>query len=130
MQVFNQNLQLAQNVHQMYNEKYGFETGLEVGGGRLRLPPFEQMAEDAFTQFMQNQNVGVIVRVNAYQTAFRFSEALPLAPRTYRRWEQAVSAELPATGIDPAIAIPAPPNVVESVEGADEQQGGDTVERQ
>ncbi|MEM9914987.1 MAG: hypothetical protein AAF911_08500 [Planctomycetota bacterium] len=130
LQVFEQNMQLAQNVHRMYNEKYDYETGLGVGGGRLKLPPFEQMAEDAFTQFMQNQNIGVIVRINAYQTAFRFSETLPLAPRTYRRWEQAVSAELTATGIDPAIAIPAPPNVVESVEGADEQQGGDTVERQ
>lgn len=130
LQVFNQNLTLAQNVHALYNEKYGYETGLGVGGGRLRLPPFPKMAEDAFTQFMQDQNHDVIVRVNAYQTAYRFATTLPLAPQTYRRWEQAMTAELTAIGIDPAIAIPPPPNVVETVEGAEEQQGGSTIQRQ
>lgn len=130
MQVFNQNMVLAQNVHGLYNEKYGNETGLEVGGGRLRLPPFTQMALDAFTQFMQNRSHDVIVRINAYQTSYRFTQSLPFAAQTYPRWQQSMSEELEGIGFDPAMAIPAPPNVVESVEGAEQQQGGTTIQRQ
>ncbi|MEM9420163.1 MAG: hypothetical protein AAGA25_14080 [Planctomycetota bacterium] len=132
LQVFNQNFALAQNVHRMYNEKFGHETGLEVGGGRLRLPAFPQMAEDAFTQFMMDRKHDVIVRLNAYQTAYRYSESMPLAPRTYRRWEQAMRSELLAQQppIDPDVAMPPPPNLVESVDQAEGEQGGATIERQ
>ncbi|MBB6429848.1 hypothetical protein [Algisphaera agarilytica] len=130
MQVFNQNLALAQNVHRMYNEKFSYETGLDVGGGRLRLPPFSQMAEDAFAQFMTDRKHDLFIRLNAYRTAYINYQSLPLAPRTYRRWEQAVSAEVVAAGFDPAVAIPEPPNVVETVEGAGGQQGGATIQRQ
>lgn len=130
MQVFNQNLTLAQSVHALYNEKYGHETGLGVGGGRLRLPPFPQMIAEAFTQFMQDRRHDVIVRVNAYQTAYRYSQSMPLAPQTYRSWEQSVSNELREINLDPAVAIPVPPNVVESAEGIDQQQGGSTIQRQ
>ncbi|MEO1235680.1 MAG: hypothetical protein AAFX76_02710 [Planctomycetota bacterium] len=129
--VFSRNLEIAQAVHNLYNEKYAYETGLNVGGGRLRLPPFEEMAFDAFTRFMQDPNHDLIVRVNAYQTAFRLAaQGLPLAPQTYRRWAPTVSEQLAAQGIEPTAAIPVPPNVVESTDGLDQRQGGETIQRQ
>jgi len=130
MQVFNQNMVLAQNVHTLYNEKYDYQTGLGVGGGRLRLPAFTQMALDAFTQFMQDRSHDVIVRVNAYQTAYRLRANLPFAAQTYPRWSTAMGEELRGIGLAPEVAIPAPPDVAESVDGAEEQQGGTTILRQ
>ncbi|MEM8737956.1 MAG: hypothetical protein AAGG38_05685 [Planctomycetota bacterium] len=130
LQVFNRNLELAQAVHRMYNEKFANETGLEVGGGRLRLPPFNDMVFNAFTRFMQDPKHDLIVRVNAYQTAYQLTEAgLPLAPQTYRRWEQTVAQQLAAQGIAPAVAIPEPPGVVDAVDGLGRRQGGQTIER-
>ncbi|MEM6459464.1 MAG: hypothetical protein AAF710_08755, partial [Planctomycetota bacterium] len=130
LRTFNQNLRLAQSVHAMYQEKYGFQTGLGVGGGRLRLPPYEQMVEDAFTAFMTDAAVNLFTRVNAYQTALRLGGQLPLASRTYRRWEAGVAQQLAARGLDPARAIPVPPDVVETVDGVEQQQGGATIQRQ
>jgi hypothetical protein len=130
MQTFGRNLEIAQRVHQIYNEKYGHETGLQVGGGRLRLPPFEQMLYDAFTRFMQDPRHDLMNRINAYQTALRYEPNLNLASQTYRRWEQAMTAEVNRIGFDPAVAIPEPENVVDATEGVDQQQGGETIRRQ
>ena len=130
MRMVGRNFELARSVHELYNEKYGHETGLGVGGGRLRLPPFEQMLEDAFTAFMQDRRHGIMVRINAYQTAYQLEPGLPLASRTYRRWEKAVREEVQQFGFDPETAVPAPPNAVETVEGAERQQGGTTIQRQ
>ncbi len=117
-------------MHRTYQEKYGHETGLEVGGGRLRLPPFTQMLEDAFTTFMQDRRHGLLVRINAYQTAFQLEPNFQLASRTYRRWEKPLREEIVQFGFDPEVAIPAPTNVVEAVEGAGQSQGGSTIQRQ
>jgi hypothetical protein len=130
LQVFGRNLEIAQRVHAMYQEKYGFETGLGVGGGRLRMPPFPQMVEDAFSQFMLDPRHDLMVRINAYQTALRLEPNLPLASQSYRSWEQTVREQVLAMNFDPDIAIPVPPNVVENAEGIDQRQGGETILRQ
>ncbi|MEM7627366.1 MAG: hypothetical protein AAF333_17355 [Planctomycetota bacterium] len=130
LQVFGRNLEIAQTVHRRYNEQYGYQTGLGVGGGRLRMPPFDQMVFDAFTRYMQNPQHDLFVRINSYQTAYRLSGEVPIAAQTYRRWEQTVRDELTSYNLDPDTALPVPPNVVENVEGIDQQQGGSTIERQ
>ena len=130
LQVFSRNLEVAQTVHRRYNEQYGHETGLGVGGGRLKLPPFNQMVFDAFTRYMQDRQHDLFVRINSYQTAYRLAPDLPIAAQTYRRWEQSVSDEIRAFQLDPATAIPVPPDVVENVDGLDREQGGATIQRQ
>lgn len=130
MQVFGRNLEIAQAVHRNYNEQYGYETGLGVGGGRLRLPPFNQMVFDAFTRYMQDPRVDLFVRINSYQTAYRLAADMPIAAQTYRRWEQSVREEILSFNLNPDTAIPVPANVVENAEGLEQQQGGTTIERQ
>ena len=130
MRTFGRNLEIAQSVHRLYNEKYGHETGLAVGGGRLRLPPFPKMLEDAFAAFMQDRRHGLLVRINAYQTAVSLEPNLPLASRTYRAWEQPVREEVQQYGFDPAVAIPVPPNVVEAIQDPGQPAGSTTIQRQ
>ena len=131
MQVVNSNLELAQRVYDLYNEKYGHDNGLDIGGGRQRLPPFNEMVFDAFSRYMQDGQYNLSIRLNSYQTAYRLSGQFTLAAHTYRRWEQAVRRELEAHGINPDNAIPVPPNVIDTVEeGLDQQQGGQTIQRQ
>ena len=131
-QAFTRNLQLAREVHGLYNQKYASETGLEVeGGGRLRLKPFDQMIYDAFTAFMQDRKFDFFRRVSAYQTAWRQeSSGLPLAPQTYDNWIEPLRVEAAEYGIDPAAAFPPPVSRDESLEGVDQRQGGETIERQ
>ncbi len=131
-QVFDRNIQIAQAVHAMYQEQYGYETGLAVGGGRMRLPEFVQMVEDAFTQFMQSRQIDLFVRLNAYHTAYQAAAAgMPLAPATYWRWARSTREEVAAQGLDPDLALPVPANAAdEAGEGLGERQGGSTIQRQ
>jgi len=132
-QVFTRNLELAQNVHKAYNEKYAHETGLDVGGGRMRLPEFPRMVEDTYTQFMQNRTVPLFYRVNAYQYAHQLAaDGFPLAPNTYNRWIKPVRDELLQQGQEEAqipTILPPPANAVEGSEDMDQEQGGKTIER-
>lgn len=133
--IFLRHTRFALAAHAKYNEEYENETGLGVGGGRLRLPPFHQMVEDAFTKFMQDRRFILERRVNAYGASAIIqldgAGGYTLADRTYRRWEQAVRQELVQSGFsNPDLAIPAPPNVVENAEGVGQEQGGTTIQRQ
>ena len=128
--VFDRNLQVAAAVHRRYNETYGNETGLDVKD-RMGLPPFPEMIYNGFTTFMQNQNVDLITRLNAYQAAYAMREQMPLAAATYDRFAERLTAEVLEVGYDPQQAIPRPEAAgPPPVPDAGAVEGGGTVERQ
>ncbi len=89
LNVFGQTLARAKEFHDRYQAERNYETGI-TAQGRLSLPPFPQMVEDAYVRFMQDPQVDLIARSNAYANT-----PLPLAQRTYLRWIADVERQMP-----------------------------------
>ncbi|MEM1446522.1 MAG: hypothetical protein AAGF84_10725 [Planctomycetota bacterium] len=88
LNLFGQILGRAQEFHNRYQSERNYETGI-TEQGRLSLPPFPQLVEDAYVRFMQDPQVDLIARSTAYANT-----PLPLAQRTYFRWISAIEQQM------------------------------------
>ncbi|MEM8784175.1 MAG: hypothetical protein AAGE65_15170 [Planctomycetota bacterium] len=89
LSAFGQILGRAQELHDRYQSERNYETGI-TEQGRLSLPPFGQMVEDAYVRFMQDPQLDLVARSNAYANA-----PLPLVQRTYHRWIGVIEQQMP-----------------------------------
>ncbi|MEM7577320.1 MAG: hypothetical protein AAF328_07565 [Planctomycetota bacterium] len=89
LNLFGQVMTRAQEFHNRYQSERNYETGI-TEQGRLSLPPFPQLIEDAYVRFMQDPELDLIARSTAYANT-----PLPLAQRTYHRWIETIVQQIP-----------------------------------
>ncbi|MEM1098276.1 MAG: hypothetical protein AAGH92_05750 [Planctomycetota bacterium] len=89
LNAFGRTMSRAQEFHDRYQNERNYETGI-TEQGRLSLPPFPQMVEDAYVRFMQDPQIDLIGRSTAYANT-----PVNLAQRTYHRWIDGVEQQLP-----------------------------------
>ncbi|BAM03725.1 hypothetical protein [Phycisphaera mikurensis] len=119
--IFNQVVVRVKEFYDKYQEERAYETGLDQKG-RLELPPFEQVLEDTFTNFMQDPTRDLGSRVAAYRNA-----PVVLNQRAWPRFIENVRDQVPA-GNDATQLFPQPPGTEDPAVSGD-KAGSKTIER-
>jgi hypothetical protein len=123
MDIFNRSIEMAEVAHKRYVEKTANPTPGAVRE-RMSLPPFEEMLQESYLNFLRQPDLHPLVRFRVWVYA-----PDELRRSVYDRIKEPMEAMATQMGLDPAKAFPEPPGMKAWREEHPVQEQGDPSKR-